>query len=146
GVRAADLPRALSGGAQAHGGAMKARIGPVLLTVHLWLVLAFIYTPILVMAALSFNASPLYAMPFQFDLVWYRALSGNAKLIDAGINSISIAFVNTLIATTLGTMAALAFARYRFRGRTVMELLLFPPVAIPWLVIGTAMLVFFFWL
>lgn len=122
------------------------KLGPTLLTVHLWLVLAFLYVPIVVMAALSFNASPLYALPFDFDLVWYRELAGNAKLIDAGIHSVGIAIVNTIIATALGTMAALAFARYEFRGKTILQLLLFPPVAIPWLVIGTAMLVFFYWI
>ena len=122
------------------------KLGPALLKVHLWLVLAFLYVPIVVMAALGFNASPLYALPFEFDLVWYRALAGNAKLIDAGIHSVGIALVNTIIATALGTMAALAFARYTFRGRTVMQILLFPPIAIPWLVIGTAMLVFFYWI
>lgn len=121
-------------------------LGAWLLTFYLWLVLVFLYVPILVMAAMGFNASPLYALPFDFDLVWYQALATNAKLINAGINSVGIAVVNTLIATALGTMAALAFARYQFRGRTVLQLLLFPPVAIPWLVIGTAMLVFFYWM
>jgi spermidine/putrescine transport system permease protein len=125
---------------------MRSRVGPALLSAHLWLVLAFLYVPIVVMAVLGFNASPLYALPFQFDWVWYRELAGNTKLIDAGINSIGIAVVNTMVATTLGTMAALAFARYRFRGQTIMQLLLFPPIAVPWLVIGTAMLVFFFWI
>ncbi|MBA4097951.1 MAG: peptide ABC transporter permease [Rhodospirillum sp.] len=122
------------------------KLGSALLTVHLWLVLVFLYVPIVVMAVLSFNASPLYALPFEFDLVWYRELAGNAKLIDAGIHSVGIAIVNTIIATALGTMAALAFARYQFRGKTILQLLLFPPVAIPWLVIGTAMLVFFYWI
>jgi spermidine/putrescine transport system permease protein len=122
------------------------KLGPALLAAHLWLVLGFLYVPIVVMAALSFNASPLYALPFDFDLIWYRELAGNAKLIDAGIHSIGIAIVNTVIATALGTMAALAFARYQFRGKTILQLLLFPPVAIPWLVIGTAMLVFFYWI
>ncbi len=122
------------------------KLGATLLAAHLWLVLAFLYVPIVVMAVLSFNASPLYALPFHFDLVWYRALAGNAKLIDAGIHSVGIAIVNTIIATALGTMAALAFARYQFRGKTVLQLLLFPPVAVPWLVIGTAMLVFFYWI
>ncbi|HNB27559.1 MAG TPA: ABC transporter permease, partial [Alphaproteobacteria bacterium] len=121
-------------------------IGARLLTGYLWLVLLFLYVPILVMAAMGFNASPLYALPFDFDLVWYRDLAGNAKLISAGINSVGIAVANTIIATALGTMAALAFARYQFRGKTVLQLLLFPPVAIPWLVIGTAMLVFFYWI
>lgn len=121
-------------------------IGARLLTGYLWLVLLFLYVPILVMAAMGFNASPLYALPFDFDLVWYKALAGNAKLINAGVNSVGIAVANTVIATALGTMAALAFARYQFRGKTVLQLLLFPPVAIPWLVIGTAMLVFFYWI
>jgi spermidine/putrescine transport system permease protein len=122
------------------------KLGSALLSVHLWLVLVFLYVPIVVMAVLSFNASPLYALPLEFDLVWYRALAGNTKLIDAGLHSVGIAVVNTIIATALGTMAALAFARYQFRGKTVLQLLLFPPVAIPWLVIGTAMLVFFYWI
>ena len=122
------------------------KLGSALLTVHLWLVLVFLYVPIVVMAVLSFNASPLFALALDFDLVWYRELAGNAKLIDAGLHSVGIAIVNTIIATALGTMAALAFARYQFRGKTVLQLLLFPPVAIPWLVIGTAMLVFFYWI
>lgn len=122
------------------------KLGSALLAAHLWLVLAFLYVPIVVMAVFGFNASPLYALPFQFDLVWYRELAGNAKLIDAGVHSVGIAVVNTIIATALGTMAALAFARYQFRGKTVLQLLLFPPVAVPWLVIGTAMLVFFYWI
>jgi spermidine/putrescine transport system permease protein len=122
------------------------KLGSALLSVHLWLVLVFLYVPIVVMAVLSFNASPLYALPLEFDLVWYRALAGNTKLIDAGLHSVGIAVVNTIIATALGTMAALAFARYQFRGKTILQLLLFPPVAIPWLVIGTAMLVFFYWI
>ena len=120
-------------------------IGARLLTGYLWLVLLFLYVPILVMAAMGFNASPLYALPFDFDLVWYKALAGNAKLINAGVNSVGIAVANTVIATALGTMAALAFARYRFRGRTLLQLLLFPPITIPWLIIGTSMLIFFFW-
>src|SRR5262249_49278130 len=60
-------------------------------------------------------------------------------------NSVIIAVVNTIVATVIGTAASLAFARYSFRGRTLMQLLLLPPITIPWLVIGTAMLVFFFW-
>ena len=37
------------------------------------------------------------------------------------------------------------FTRYRFRGKTLLQILLFPPITIPWLIIGTAMLVLFFW-
>ena len=42
-------------------------------------------------------------------------------------------------------MAALSFARYQFRGKTLLRFILFVPVTVPWLIIATAMLVFFFW-
>jgi spermidine/putrescine transport system permease protein len=57
-----------------------------------------------------------------------------------------LAITNTLVATMLGTMAAFAFARYQFRGKSLLQLLLFPPITIPWLIIGSSMLVLFFWI
>jgi spermidine/putrescine transport system permease protein len=120
-------------------------IGGGIAKTYLGLMLLFLYVPIIVMAVLAFNKSPLYGLPFEFDLVWFRQLAANDALLKAGWNSVYIAILNTLIATTLGTMAALAFSRYTFRGRGVMQLLLLPPITIPWLVIGTAMLVFFYW-
>ncbi|MDP4824052.1 MAG: ABC transporter permease [Aestuariivirgaceae bacterium] len=113
--------------------------------IWLGLVLAFLYLPILVMMVMAFNQSPLYEFPFTFDLVWFKALAGNERLLQASLNSVLIAIANTVIATTLGTLAALAFARYEFRGKTILQLLLFPPITIPWLIIGTSMLIFFFW-
>jgi len=113
--------------------------------VYLAIVLLFLYVPIFTMAAMAFNASPLYELPFKFDLIWFKSLASNERLLRAGTNSLIIAIINTVIATVLGTAASLAFSRYRFRGRTLMQLLLLPPITIPWLVIGTAMLVFFFW-
>ena len=111
----------------------------------LFAVLVFLYLPVAVLVAMAFNASPLYALPFEFTTHWFEALSGNAKLIAATRNSILIALLTTVIATTIGSLAAVALSRRRFRGRTLLQLLLLPPIAIPWLIIGTAMLVFFFW-
>ncbi|HVO03804.1 MAG TPA: ABC transporter permease [Candidatus Cybelea sp.] len=112
---------------------------------YLALILIFLYVPILVMAVLAFNRSPLYQLPFEFDLRWFKDLAANDRLLAAGRNSVVIALANTVLATFLGTAAALAFSRYTFRGRGLMQLLLLPPITIPWLVIGTAMLVFFYW-
>lgn len=111
----------------------------------IWGAIAFLYTPILVLIAMGFNASALYELPFSFSTRWYEALAGNRALIRAGVNSVTLAALTAAIATPLGTMAALALARGRFRGQSLMRLLLLPPIAIPWLIIGTAMLVFFFW-
>jgi spermidine/putrescine transport system permease protein len=108
-------------------------------------VLIFLYLPIVVMIAMAFNRSALYELPFTFDLVWFNALVHNERLLQASWNSVWIACVNTVIATALGTLAAYAFARYDFRAKRLLQLLLFPPITIPWIIIGTAMLIFFFW-
>jgi spermidine/putrescine transport system permease protein len=113
---------------------------------YLAAVLVFLYLPIAVMMVMAFNRSPLYQLPLELDTVWFGALMQNEKLLRASLNSILIAVANTVVATILGTMVALAFARYRFRGRTLLQLLLFPPITIPWLIIGTSMLVLFFWI
>jgi len=112
---------------------------------YLFAVLAFLYLPIAVMVAMSFNASPLYTLPLVPTLNWYVALAGNDKLIGAGRNSLLIAMATSLLATAIGTLAALALSRREFRGRALLQVLLLPPIAIPWIITGTAMLVFFFW-
>ena len=112
---------------------------------YLGLILIFLYLPIVVMIAMAFNRSALYEMPFTFDLVWFKALAQNQRLLQASWNSIWIACINAVTATTLGTLAAYAFARYEFRAKRILQILLFPPITIPWLIIGTSMLIFFFW-
>ena len=124
---------------------MTARLTSLAGPAVLGLVLAFLYLPIFVLALMGFNESVHYELPFRFSTQWYERLPGNERLITATLNSIWLALANTVIATVLGTMAALAFARYLFRGRTLMRLLLFPPITIPWLIIGVSMLVLFFW-
>ena len=112
---------------------------------YLILIVAFLYLPIAIMAAMAFNASPLYALPFEFSTLWFTALAGNEKLLAATRNSVAVAIVTSVLATAIGTMAALALSRRQFRGRSLLQILLLPPIAIPWLITGTAMLVFFFW-
>lgn len=108
-------------------------------------VLVFLYAPIAVLVAMSFNDSPLYQLPFVASTRWYAELAGNAKLLRASWNSVWLACVTAVIATVLGTAAAVALERRRVRGRALLRILLLPPIAVPWLIIGTAMLVFFFW-
>jgi spermidine/putrescine transport system permease protein len=112
---------------------------------YIALVLAFLYAPVAVMVLMGFNASDLYELPFSPTLHWFSELAGNGKLIGASRNSVLVALVTAVVATVLGTLAALALSRHAFRGKTLLRLLLLPPIAIPWLITGTAMLVFFFW-
>ena len=112
---------------------------------YLLALLVFLYMPILVMVAMGFNESQLYELPFRFSTRWYQSLADNTQLINSGVNSVWIAFATSIIATSLGTMASVALARRTFRGKSLLQLLLLPPIAIPWLITGTAMLVFFFY-
>jgi len=111
---------------------------------YLGLILFFLYAPIMVMAAMSFNASEFYQLPFHFSTEWYRHLWRNHQMLAAAWRSVWIASVVTIIATSLGTAASIALFRYDFPGKRVLQVLLFPPIAIPWLITGTAMLIFFF--
>jgi spermidine/putrescine transport system permease protein len=113
--------------------------------IYLGLVLFFLYAPIAVMAAMSFNQSEFYTLPFHFTFDWYKRLASNGNILHSAWRSLWIAVATTGLATTIGTSAAIALFRYEFRGKRFLQAMLFPPIAIPWLITGTAMLVFFFW-
>jgi spermidine/putrescine transport system permease protein len=123
---------------------MTTRILEWLGRIYVWLLLAFLYLPIIIMALMSFNASPFYQLPFEWTTDWYASLWQNDQLISATWNSLKIAVITTIICVVLGTAASLALFRYEFRGKKLLQALLFPPIAIPWLITGTAMLIFFF--
>jgi spermidine/putrescine transport system permease protein len=108
-------------------------------------IILFLYLPVVVMVAMAFNESALYTLPLEPTLHWFEALAANDKLLAASRNSLVIAVATSVIATIIGTMASLALARRQFRGRGLLQILLLPPISIPWLITGTAMLVFFFW-
>ncbi|MEM6659683.1 MAG: ABC transporter permease, partial [Pseudomonadota bacterium] len=88
--------------------------------IWLGLILFFLYAPIIVMAFMSFNASPYYQLPFEFSLTWYDQLGRNTEILQAAIRSVLIALATTVIATILGTAAALALFRFEFRGKRVL--------------------------
>ena len=78
-----------------------------------------------------------------FTLRWYRDIFDFPDLTLALKNSLTIAGISTLVATILGTLVALALTRYRFRGRSAMNLFVFLPMASPEVVLGAALLSLF---
>ena len=121
------------------------RRGALLGYIYLAGLLVFIYVPIAIMMAMAFNESGNYELPFRFSLIWFELLRDNEILWRAGRNSVLLACANTIVATVIGTMAALALARYRVRSHVILQLLLFPPMAVPWLILATSMLIFFYY-
>jgi spermidine/putrescine transport system permease protein len=113
---------------------------------YLIVMLLFLYAPLLVMMVMAFNQSRINQFPIIFDLTWFQALANNERLLGATSNSIILAVTTSLIATILGTMAALGLNTLGKRARGFFQLLLIPPITIPWLILAVSLLIMFFWL
>ena len=101
---------------------------------------AFLYVPLVIVVAYSFNDSRLNAEWVGFTFDWYRKLAENDEMIAAAGNSLLIALVASFVSTVLGTMAGVAMHRYRMR---VLPVLVLTPIAIPEILMGVALLIFF---
>lgn len=111
--------------------------------VYTFLIYMFLYVPILILIVFSFNDSKLNAIWTGFTLKWYSKLMQNQGVLEATKNSLYVAFFSTIISTMIGTLAAVGMYRYSFRGKSVLDGLLYIPVVIPEIVLGVALLAFF---
>ena len=101
---------------------------------------AFLYVPLIIVVVYSFNDSKLNAEWVGFTLSWYVALFNNQEMLTAARNSLIIAVCASFCATILGTMAGLAMNRYKLK---FLPVLVFAPVAMPEILLGVALLLFF---
>ena len=108
-------------------------------------VIAYLFVPVVVMIVFGFND-----YEGRFNLVWqgftlehYRGLLDIPELASALRNSIVIAAISTLTSVVLGTLIALALTKYRFRGRSALNLFIFLPMATPEIVLGVSLLALF---
>lgn len=113
------------------------------LRIYTFLAYLFIYIPILVLIIFSFNTQKLNIRWEGFTLSWYNVLFHDQQILLATRNTLMIAFVSTLVATVIGTMAALAMQRYHFPLYNTSETLMYIPIVIPEVVMGISLLVFF---
>src|SRR6478609_4475610 len=104
------------------------------------LIYAFLYVPLAIVVMYSFNDSRLNAEWVGFTLFWYKALLSNNEMLMAARNSLIIALSASFSATVLGTMAGLAIHRYNLK---VLPVLVFTPVAMPEILLGVSLLLFF---
>jgi spermidine/putrescine transport system permease protein len=103
----------------------------------------FLYAPILVLVALSFNASRLSASWEGFTLAWYFKSATNPAILAALRNSLLVALATTVAATAAATAAALAFHRHRFRRPGLLEGLITIPTVAPEIVLAASLLLLF---
>lgn len=103
-------------------------------------VYAFLYVPLAIIIAYSFNDSRLNAEWVGFTWHWYNVLLHDEGMLVAAGNSLFIALVSSLIATVLGTMSGIAIQRYNF---TLLNFMVLMPVAMPEILLGVSLLLFF---
>jgi spermidine/putrescine transport system permease protein len=104
------------------------------------LVYAFLYVPLAIVVAFSFNDSRLNAEWVGFTLHWYDVLFHDEQMLAAALNSLVIALVASSVSTVLGTLAGYAMYRYRLR---LLPVLVLTPIAIPEILMGVSLLMFF---
>ncbi|NQW11833.1 MAG: ABC transporter permease [Alphaproteobacteria bacterium] len=127
----------------------RAPIGPLDYTRRTWMRLTllatfvFLYAPIATLIAFSFNDSRRNIVWRGFTLKYYEQALDNEDLIEAFVNSLTIAFASTLIATVLGTLVAVLLWRFRFPGKVGYEGAMALPIVIPEICMGVAMMAFF---
>jgi spermidine/putrescine transport system permease protein len=114
-----------------------------LLAAHSVLMYVFLYAPIIILVLFSFTTDSFGARLTGFTFSWYTRLLQDERLIGAAWNTLTVALVSTIISTIIGTLTALAMERYRFRGRTATDALLYLPIVIPEIVMALALLAFF---
>ncbi|ADD28685.1 ABC transporter permease [Meiothermus ruber] len=113
------------------------------LAVHAWLVFAFLYLPIAVIVALSFNQSRFGVRFTGFTFDWYIRLFNNERILEYLTNTLIVAVVSTAVSTILGTLLAVGLVRYRFRWQNALRYLLYVPVVVPDVVMGISLLLLF---
>lgn len=106
----------------------------------LWIVFGFLFLPIFVLILFSFNTSSLNIVFEGFTLHWYKDLFQNVELLEALKNTLIVAVVSTVVSTIIGTISAYALKRYDFKGKALVNELLYIPIVIPEIVIGIALL------
>ena len=104
-----------------------------------WLVMLFLYVPILVLVVFSFNDGRSQAVWRGMSGKWYAAAVQNADVARAVKHTLTVAAGSTLVSAVVGTLAGLALAK-RFPGRKATAGLIYVPVVIPEIVLAVALL------
>jgi spermidine/putrescine transport system permease protein len=124
-------------------------LGPLEYTRRWWMRLTVgmtfltLYAPIILLIVYSFNNSRRNIVWRGFTFKYYEKAWNNESLIEAFINSLAIAVVNTVVATILGVLVAIALWRFRFPGKAAYEGFMALPIVIPEICMGVAMMAFF---
>jgi spermidine/putrescine transport system permease protein len=103
----------------------------------------FLYFPIFILIAYSFNNSAFSSDWKGFTFIWYKKLFSMNFLLESAGNSLLTAFLSSTLATILGTLSAIALYRYPFFGKKLLYALIYVLMMLPEIVMAISFLVLF---
>jgi spermidine/putrescine transport system permease protein len=109
-------------------------------------VMLFLYIPLFILMAFSFNDSKRNVVWRGFTTKYYEKAWNNTQLWDAMMNSLTIAFFATVFSLVLGALTAVMLWRFRFPLKGAVDGVISLPIIVPEICLGVAMLVFFSWI
>lgn len=102
------------------------------LRIYFWLAILFLVFPIFIVIPASFSTSPfLHFPPTEIGLDWYRAYFFNSSWLDATMLSLKVGMLSSVIATTIGTLAAVGIAKSSQRLRSPLIFMATFPMVLP---------------
>lgn len=109
------------------------------------LIYLFLLAPIIIVVIAAFNSGEYLTFPPEgFSLRWFRSLLASEPFVDAFLFSVRLALIVTVLATVIGTAAAMYVTRYSRRFRSLVQLMMISPLPVPAILTGIALLIFFY--
>ena len=122
---------------------MKTQYKHLLQRTYLVLVFGFMYLPIAVLIAYSFNENKSRAVFTGFSLKWYASLFHNERILSALGLSLVLAFVSAIIATVLGTLATIGINSMSRKAQLIINNISYVPVVNPEIITGVSLMLLF---
>ena len=112
-------------------------------SVYIALIFLFMYTPIFILIIFSFNASKSRSVWTGFTFDWYVQLFKNDFLISALRNTLIIALISSIIATVIGTAAAIGISSMKKTSKAIMLNVTYLPILNPEIITGVSLMLLF---
>lgn len=122
---------------------MKTKFFKGISNIYIGIIFIFLYLPIFVVVAYSFNQAVTGSGWTGFTMDWYEKLFEDLNVIVAFKNSLIIAVASTVVSSIIGTIGAVGLYKYNFKGKSVVEGLLNITIVIPEIIMGIALLMYF---
>ncbi len=105
-----------------------------------WLIYLFLYLPIIIIVIFSFNTDERNIRLKEFTTSWYSVLTTDHSLLQSFGNTLIVTGMSVALSVIIGTLAAYGMWKYKFKGKGLLNAMLYMIIVIPEIVLGIAML------